>query len=157
MGRLAAGVAALVLLTPGAAAADMVFGTWTLDVARSKGFTFTCYVTTLDDLGNGKFRETVSGVRRDGTTLDQSSIMAFDGGDHLNGFAPGLTTAFTRIDDQRVMMVFKNKHKAYAMVMRTVSADGKTMTDIGDGTIVGKPFHTELVFERRKSTCVPKP
>lgn len=157
MARAAAGLISFALLMVPAAAADPVFGTWTLDVARSKGAVFTCYVTSLEDLGNGKFRETTSGLASDGSAIRQEAIMAFDGGDHLNGFAEGLTTSFTRIDEQRYMLIYKNRHKVYAMVMRTVSADGKTMIDTGDGTRDGKPFHTELVFTRRKTSCAPKP
>jgi hypothetical protein len=155
--RAAAGLIAFFLLTASAQAADPVFGTWTLDLSRSKGNTFTCYVTTLDDLGNGKFREIAKGIGIRGKVLNKDTVMAFDGGDHPNGFGEGLTTAFTRVDDQRYMMVFKNRRTTYAMVMRTVSADGKTMIDTGDGTIRGKPFHTELVFTRLESDCSSKP
>lgn len=156
MARAAAGLIAMVLLTVPASAADPVFGSWTLDTTRSKGQTFSCYVTTLDDLGNGKFRETATGLHRDGGTFHQDAIMAFDGGDHPNGFGEGLTTSYTRIDDQRYMMVFKDHHKTYAMVMRTVSPDGKSMLDTGDGSIKGKPYHTELLFARRKGECEAK-
>lgn len=157
MGRAAAGLAAFVLLTASAAAADPVFGTWTLDTARSKGSPFVCYVTTLEDLGNGRFREIASGVRPDGTGLTHDAVMAFDGGDHPNGLGNNNTTAFTRIDDQRYMRVFKREHKTYAIEMRTIAPDGNTMTATGDGTIEGKPFHAEMVFVRRQSVCQPKP
>lgn len=157
MARAAAGLISLALLTVPAAAGDPVFGTWTLDVVRSKGTVFTCYVTSLEDLGNGKFRETTSGLANDGSKVSQEAVMAFDGGDHPNGFGAELTTSFTRIDEQRYMLVYKNRHKVYSMVMRTISADGRTMIDTGDGTRGGKPFHTELVFTRRKTSCEPKP
>ncbi len=157
MRRAHAILAAALLTTGPALAADAVFGTWTLDPARSSppaGMAAdVCYVTTLEDVGNGKFRVTTMRVHGDGTTARQDAVFAFDGGDHPNGLGDGLTTAFTRIDDYRYAMVLKDHRKAIATVMRTISADGSAMTQIGDGAINGKPFHEALVFARKYSTC----
>ena len=146
-------IAATLLSTGSALAADPVFGTWTWDAAHSHAESAddTCYVTALEDLGNGKFRETTTRVRSNGEVIRQDTISAFDGGDHPNGLDG--TTAFTRIDAQRYVMVYKERGKAFSTAVRTISADGNTMTHVGDGTVKGKAFHDALVFERKDSTC----
>lgn len=157
MRRAHAIIAAALLTTGPALAADAVFGTWTLDPARSTpqaGLAAdVCYVTTLEDVGSGKFRLNTVRIHGDGTTARQDAVFAFDGGDHPNGLGDGLTTAFTRIDEHRYAMVLKDHHKAIATVMRTISDDGVTMTSVGNGAMNGKPFHETLVFARKDSTC----
>lgn len=157
MRRARAIIAAALLATGPAVAADPVFGTWTLDPARSSpqaGLAAdVCYVTMLEDVGGGKFRVNTQRIHGDGTTARQDAVFAFDGGDHPNGLGDGLTTAFTRIDEHRYAMVLKDHRKAIATVMRTIAADGTSMTQIGDGAINGKPFHEALVFVRKDSTC----
>ncbi len=138
-------------------AGDPVYGTWTVDVARSQyaAAADICYVTTLEDLGNGKFRLTSTRKRANGEVARQDTVSAFDGGDHPDG--SGGTTAFTRIDEHRYVMVLKDHGTPLATVMRTISDDGRTMTDVANGSKDGKPFHETLVFERKDSSCEATP
>jgi hypothetical protein len=151
-----AGLAAAVALTGAGSAGDAGFGDWRLDPARTAGSsaqTYTCYVERLDDLGNGKFRETSTRVRADGSVIRQETVSAFDGGDRANGLGDGQTTAFTRIDDRRYAMVFKDHGKGLGTAMRTISGDGGTMTHVGNGTLKGKPFRETLVFAHEEADC----
>jgi hypothetical protein len=148
--RAARAVLAAVFLAAGPACADPVIGTWTLSVKQSKSDD-VCYVTTLEDLGNGKFREAITRLRPGGETIRQDAIFAFDSLDHPSG--PTTSTAFTRIDDRRYVMVLKDHGKTVSNVMRTVTDDDNTMLHAENGTRNGRPYRADFVFERRDSSC----
>lgn len=158
MARLQAFAAAFVALMLPAAAADPVFGTWTwIPDGDAAAVPDKCYVTSLEDLGNGKFRETSTRVRTNGAVVKQDTVSAFDGFDHPSGLGDGMTAAFNRIDANRYAITLKKSGKSLATVMRTVSADGNAMTQVVNGSVDGKPFSEIQVFARKNSTCEAAP
>lgn len=158
MARRRAFAAALVALTLPAAATDPVFGTWTWVPDGDAGSaTDKCYVTSMEDLGNGKFRETSTRVRANGKVVKQDTVSAFDGFDHPSGLGNGMTAAFNRIDQNRYAITLKKDGKSLATVMRTVSADGNGMTQVVNGTADGKPFSEIQVFARKDGSCEGTP
>lgn len=132
------------------AAADPVFGSFTLDAAQSTG-SERCAVMALEDLRGGKFRLTGVRVNADGHLTRQDGVFAFDGGDHPDG--AGGTAAFARIDAQRYVVVTKGT--VHATAMRTLTDDGAMMTEIADGTDDGDAFHASRVYTRGAGTCAP--
>jgi hypothetical protein len=144
-------LALLALTVP--AAADPLFGTWTLVSQANSAAADRCYVTSLEDLGNGKFHETSTRVRFSGEVVKQDTISAFDGADHPSGLGAGITAAFDRIDQNRYVILVKKDGVNFTTVMRTVSDDGNSMTQVANGSVNGKPFSETLVFARKDSTC----
>ncbi len=127
-----------------------MFGSFTLDAAHSTGGE-RCAVMTLEDLGNGKFRLTGVRVGASGNAVRQDGIFAFDGGDHPDG--AGGSLAFTRVDEQRYVVVSKGPVRATAM--RTLTDDGATLTENADGIDDGDAFHASRVYTRGTGTCEP--
>ncbi len=144
--------AAIVVMTAPAVAADPIYGTWTW-LPQGNAGPDKCYVTSLEDLGNGKFRETSTRVRLNGEVVKQDTVSAFDGFDHPSGMGNGMTAAFNRVDANRYAITLKKAGQSLATVMRTVSPDGNTMTQMVNGTMNGKPFSETQVFVRENSTC----
>jgi hypothetical protein len=131
-----------------ALADDPVFGSFTLDPARSTGGD-VCAVMSLEDLGGGKFHMTAVRVAANGKTGHQDGVFAFDGGDHADG--AGGSLAFLRIDPQRYVVVSKGAVRSTAM--RTLSADGAVMTEIADGTDDDEAFRASRVYVRGAGSC----
>jgi len=134
-------------------AADSVVGTWTLDLAKSrfdpgpapKSQTRT-YAATADGIDL-----TVEGVAADGSKVSQHSSYKYDGKDYaITGAADYDTLSLKRIDANRVESEQKKGGKVVGHTVRTVSADGKTMTLDSKGTdSKGGKYKNVMVFDRK--------
>ena len=140
-------LAAVVVFSAPAVAADPFFGSFTLDATQSTSGE-RCATVMLEDLGNDKFRLTAVSVAGDGTVSQQDGVFAFDGGAHSLGKG---TLAFARIDEHRYAVVSKGAEQSTAV--RTLSDDGATMVENADGVRDDEPFHATRVFSRGIATC----
>jgi hypothetical protein len=143
-------LALLAVFAAPAFADDPVFGSFTLDPARSTGGD-VCATASLEDLGGGKFRMTAVRVGADGKAQHQEGVFAFDGGD---ADGTGGSLAFLRIDPQRYVVVSKGTVRSTAM--RTLSDDGAVMTERVDGTDDGDAFRASRVYIRGTGSCEGK-
>jgi hypothetical protein len=132
---------------------DSVVGTWTLDLAKSKfnpgpapkSQTRT-YAATADGIDL-----TVDGMAADGSKVSQHSSYKYDGKDYaMTGAADFDTLSVKRIDANRVESDQKKGGKVVGHTVRTVSADGKTMTLASKGTDAkGGKYDNVMVFDRK--------
>jgi hypothetical protein len=148
--------AALVVGSAAASAsgtADSVVGTWTLDLAKSKfdpgpapKSQTRIYAATADGIDL-----TVEGVAADGSKVSQHSSYKYDGKDYaITGAADFDTLSLKRIDANRVESEQKKAGKVVGHTVRTVSADGKTMTLTSQGTgSKGGKYDNVMVFDRK--------
>lgn len=134
-------------------AADSVVGTWTLDLAKSKfdpgpapKSQTRIYAATADGIDL-----TVEGVAADGAKVSQHSSYKYDGKDYaITGAADFDTLSLKRIDANRVESEQKKAGKVVGHTVRTVSADGKTMTLTSKGTdSKGGKYDNVMVFDRK--------
>jgi hypothetical protein len=128
-------------------------GTWTLNVAKSKydpgpvpkggTVTFSSKGTTITAAING-----VSGT---GEKLTWGYTGAIDGKDHpLKGSADGDAIVLRQINANSVETTYKLKGKTTLVNVRTVSADGKTMTVTTKGVnAAGQKVNNVQVFEKK--------
>jgi hypothetical protein len=134
-----------------AVAADAVFGSFTLDPARSSGGE-VCAVTSLEDLGGGKFHLTETRVTAAGKVERRNGVFAFDGGEHPVALADGIgRLSFLRIDEHRYVVVSLGSRHATAM--RTLTDDGAIMTETEDGVDDDEAFHALRVWVRGSGSC----
>lgn len=129
-------------------AADPMFGTWTLNVSKSKfsGAAPKSSVRTYAAQGD-KIAMTVKTVNADGTEVAQSATYALDGKDApFMGSSQWDTLAVTATGPNSASFVLKKKGKVVGTGTRTVSADGKTLTLAqGDAAKGGDT----MVFDRK--------
>jgi hypothetical protein len=135
------------------AQADPFAGTWTLNVARSKydpgpgpksgSATFATTGKTV--------KVVVDGVNAAGNKTHFEYSAAADGKDHpLSGNADGDTMSLRQISPSSVETTFKMKGKITVINVRTVSADGKTMTVTTKGTnAAGQKVNNLQVYEKK--------
>jgi hypothetical protein len=112
-------------IAPGPAGAHKISGTWELIEAHTS---------------NGSFTAT---FKSDGDGLDYSNQSAgwsakFDGKDYPATGQPGnATVSLKRIDEHSFEETLKRDGKPYAIETRTVSDDGKTMTEVQKDLRIG--------------------
>lgn len=133
--------------------ADPFSGTWTLNVAKSKydpgpapkvgSVTFTTVGKTV--------KAVITGVTGTGEKVLWEYSAAMDGKDHpLTGTADGDTIALKPINANSVETTYKLKGKVTLVNVRTVSADGKTLTVTTKGTNAqGQKVNNLQVFEKK--------
>ena len=132
---------------------DPFAGTWTLNVAKSKydpgpppksgGVVFSSKGTAIT--------AAITGVSATGENLKFGYTAMIDGKDHpLTGTADGDTIALRRINASSIETTYKLKGKVTLVNVRTVSADGKTMTVTTKGTTAaGEKVNNVQVFEKK--------
>jgi hypothetical protein len=156
--RIIVGVVAILVLvafaSPGRAQAPKgLAGTWKLNVAKSKfspGPGPKSMTITYTPAGE-VLKIMVDVVPAEGAAQHWEMSGAYDGKDYpVKGNPDVDTIAMKRIDDLRGESTFKKGGKVTAVNMRTLSADGKTLTITSKGTTsAGQPRHDVQVFERQ--------
>jgi len=146
-------VLVLVITAIGAFGADESLGTWKLNIGKSK-FNPTAPVkslTTTREAAEGGVKLTTTGEQADGTKINSSYTVKYDGNDYPVTGAPWDTISITQVDSNTFTTVTKKTGGKYKSTGRTViSKDGKTMTTTSKGiNAEGKPFNYTMVWEKQ--------
>ena len=133
-------------------AQDKIVGTWKLNVAKSKfspGPAPKSMTVTYTPSGES-LKIVVDLVPADGAKQHWEMSGKFDGSDGtITGNPNADTVTFKRLDANTAGSTFKLAGKVTATNLRTLSADGKTLTIESKGTTPdGKPRNDMQVFER---------
>ena len=150
----AAAFAALVFAgTTSAQSKDPVIGKWTLNVAKSKfdpGPAPKSIDVVLTGSGTDGIKLVFDGVSPTGDKVHWEYTGNYDGKDYpMTGNVEGDTVSLKRINANSVETTYKLKGKVTLVNVRTVSADGKTLTVTQKGTnAAGQKVNNLLVFDR---------
>ena len=141
-----------VTLTVWAQAPSQLFGTWKLNLAKSKfspGPPPKSMTVSYSAAGFG-MRIVVDVVPAEGAAQHWEMTPMYDGNDHkVAGNPDADTISIRRISDTQGESTFKKDKKVVAVNVRTLGSDGRTMTIETKGTTAdGKPRHDVAVFEK---------
>ena len=145
----------LAITSIGLFAADNSIGTWKRNIAKSKSTASTANpITSLTityEAIDGGAKSTVTGQRKDGTAINSSSSVKYDGKDTAVTGAPWDTTAVKQVDANTFTFESMKTGTKYHTTGRTViSKDGKTMTTTVKGTDAeGKPYTGTFVYDKQ--------
>jgi hypothetical protein len=127
------------------------FGTWIWMAAQSHADAsladYQCYVERLEDLGGGKFRLKDHRIRRNNQVIRTDATLEF-------GVAvpnrSGTTSTFEVTGPRGYTITLKREAEVTFVVSREISADGRTMTHIGQGTLSpgGPRVRNDFLFSR---------
>ncbi len=135
--------------------ADNSIGTWKLNVAKSK---YTPApknpiksITLVREAIDGGVKVTGTGERQDGTAINYSSSIKYDGKEYPATGAAWDTVSMKQIDGNTFTAENKKSGGKYHTKGRTViSKDGKTMTTTAKGTNAeGQPTSSTLIYEKQ--------
>ena len=142
------------------AATDPFVGTWKLNTKRSKfapgAPSFILGAIQIESAGNG-LKSTASGADGQGISSDFTFSCQLDGTPctvtpatiPMRSISAVDTITLKRIDPNIIMATGTKNGKPVYSDRRAVSADGKTMTVVRDGTTpVGKKYESTIVLER---------
>jgi hypothetical protein len=141
-------------LVGAAQAPQSTLGTWKLNVAKSKyspGPAPRSQTTRIETVPGGGAKFTVDAVDAAGKSTRQEYVTMFDGKDtEVKGAAAPTTRTYSRIDDRGYQYVERVNGKVTTTTRSTISADGKTRTNVGTGTGAdGKPVNNTTVYGRQ--------
>lgn len=136
-----------------AAQADPFAGTWTLNVAKSKydpGPAPKSGTVTFTSTGK-TVKGVIDGVAGTGEKMHWEYSAALDGKDHpMTGSPDGDTISLKALGANSIETTYKLKGKVTVVNVRTVSADGKTLTVTTKGTNAqGQKVNNLQVFEKK--------
>ena len=145
---------ALAITTVAAFGADNSIGTWKLNVEKSKYTPAPMPIKSLTstrEAMEGGAKVTTTGVQADGTPINSTAAVKYDGKDTKVTGAPWDTIAVKQVDANTLTAVTKQTNGKYTATGRTViSKDGKTMTTTTKGTNAeGQPFSASLVYDKQ--------
>lgn len=156
------GLSVLLVGSGVAQAADSWLGNWKLNVAKSKfspGPAPKSQISHFEAVSGGAVKITVETVDpytnriglQSGKTIHTEIVTMFDGKEaEYKGAAVPETRAYTRIDDHNFEFVSRVKGKVTLTTRTTVSADGKTRTNVTTGMDAdGKPVNNTAVYDRQ--------
>lgn len=131
---------------------DPGMGTWKLNLEKSKfqpGPAHKSVVVKFEPAGKG-VKNTTDVVNAQGVKSSVVYTAYYDGKDHpLTGSAIADTLTLKKLDGGKVERVDKKGGKVVQTFVRSVSADGKTMTVTQKGSNAkGEPFDNVLVLEK---------
>jgi hypothetical protein len=146
-------MAVAMLLATTIDAKDVISGTWTLNVAKSKyatGAPPKSQVTVLEERDGG-LHEIVTRVNADGTTTKWDLFAKYDGkAVKVTGDPSRDAVALQKIDDHTVDVTNKKGNMVTTHMRIVVAADGKTRTNTVTGTDAnGKAFKSVMLFDRK--------
>jgi hypothetical protein len=147
-------VAAIFAAVVSAQAPKGLAGTWKLDVAKSKfspGPAPKSMTITYTPGPGDTMKIVVDVTPGDGTAAQHWEMSGgYDGKDNpVTGNPNADTISMKRVDDMHGESTFKKAGKVSATNMRTLSADGKTLTIVSKGTTAdGKPRMDTQVFTK---------
>jgi hypothetical protein len=136
-----------------AQAKDPVFGKWTLNTAKSKynpGPPAKSAVGVFSASGADGVKAVFDGVTGTGEKIHWEYTGNHDGKDYpITGNPDGDTIVLKRINANSVETTYKKDGKPTLVNVRTVSADGKTLTVTQKGTNAqGQKVDNVLIFEK---------
>jgi hypothetical protein len=145
---------ALAITAIAALGADNSMGTWKLNVEKS---TYTPApmpiksLTTVREAGNGGVKVTTTGEQADGTPINSTASVKYDGHDYPFTGAPWDSMSIKQIDANTFAAESKQSNGKYHATGKTVVAqDGKTMTTTTKGTnAAGVPFTAVFVYDKQ--------
>jgi hypothetical protein len=135
--------------------ADNSIGTWKRNVAKSKSTPPVTNpiksLTVVNEASDGGVKVTVTGERQDGTPINSSYSIKYDGKEYPVTGAPWDTVSMKQIDANTFTSEVKKTGGKYHATGRTViSKDGKTMTTTTKGTNAeGQPSSGTLIYEKQ--------
>jgi hypothetical protein len=139
---------------------DPFFGTWTLNVAKSKfdpGPPVRSRTVTVEPAGDG-VRWSIEQIDANGNPGTVVETLKFDGKDYprtvagsLGGSRAGDTIALQRVDAYTLEETLKKDGQVVATLRQVVSRDGKerTATQMTGTNAAGQPIHNVLVFDKQ--------
>jgi hypothetical protein len=135
--------------------ADNSIGTWKGNVAKFKSTPPVTNpiksLTVVNEASDGGVKVTVTGERQDGTPINSSYSIKYDGKEYPVTGAPWDTVSMKQIDANTFTSEVKKTGGKYHATRRTViSKDGKTMTTTTKGTNAeGQPSSGALIYEKQ--------
>ena len=143
------------ITTIGVFGADNSIGTWKRNVAKSKSTPSMPNpiksLTTVREASDGGVKVTSTGERQDGTAINSSYTVKYDGKEYPVTGAPWDTISVKQVDANTFTSEAKKTGGKYHSKGRMViSKDGKTMTLTTKGTNAeGKPSSGTLIYEKQ--------
>jgi len=146
--------AILTAATSIAAAADPLFGTWQLNLAKSKfspGPAPKSMARTYAESAQGTITLTTTTTSADGKTGTATYTYKSDGKAYpVSGSADADMAAVTRVNSLTANFKQMRTGATIATGVRTLSKDGKTLTVAQKGTHAsGAPFDDVMVYDRQ--------
>jgi len=135
--------------------ADNSIGTWKGNVAKFKSTPPVTNpiksLTVVNEASDGGVKVTVTGERQDGTPINSSYSIKYDGKEYPVTGAPWDTVSMKQIGANTFTSEVKKTGGKYHATGRTViSKDGKTMTTTTKGTNAeGQPTSGTLIYEKQ--------
>jgi len=139
----------------GMVGADNSIGTWKRNIAKSTSTPPSKNpiksLTLLYEASDGGSKLTVTGERQDGTAINTTSTVKYDGKKYPVTGAPWDTVSVKQIDANT--FTFENQKtggKYHSKGRSVVSNDGKTMTSTTKGANAeGKPTSGKYIYEKQ--------
>ena len=146
-------MAGLLMLVGSLMAADLVVGTWNLNISKSKfspGPPPQSATVTYEESGNG-IKRTGQTVNAEGNKTSFEYTAQYDGKEYpITGNPNADTISLKRVNDRTVEGTLKKDGKVVTTTRRVVSSDGKTMTLTITGTNAqGQKVKNVQVFEKQ--------
>jgi hypothetical protein len=135
--------------------ADGLVGTWKRNIAKSKTTPPNTNpiksLTSVNEASDGGIEVTVTGELQNGTPINSSYTVKYDGKEYPVTGAPWDTVSMKQINANA--FTFENKKtggKYHSMSRIVISKDGKTLTFTTKGTNAeGQPFSGKYVDEKQ--------
>ncbi|MGA2431608.1 MAG: hypothetical protein ABSH13_24140 [Candidatus Acidiferrum sp.] len=150
-------VVALCLAVPSLMLAqdNPILGTWKLNLEKSKftGMPTPKSLTRSVSADGDSVKYSYEGTGADGAALAYGFTVKYDGKDYpVTGSTPPFGAdqiAIKKLTSHKYSAVLKKGDKAVGGSTVTISADGKTATLIGKGTIDGKAASSTQVYDKQ--------
>ena len=145
----------LAIMSIGMFGANNSIGTWKMNVAKSKSTPADSNpiksLTLVREAIDGGVKVTGTGERKDGTAINSSSSVKYDGKEYPYTGAAWDTISMKQIDANTFTNEVKKTGGKYHTTGRIViSKDGKTMTLTTKGTNAeGQPSSAKLIYEKQ--------
>lgn len=150
------GVLSLFVLSVAASAADdPLYGTWKLNLAKSKYSSGSrapqSQTWTYEASGANGVKFTNDTVQADGRSSHEEYTAAYDGKDYpITGNRNADTVSMKRIDANTTERTLKKDGQVTSIIRRVVSKDGKTLTVTSEGTgAQGQAVNNVTVFDKQ--------
>lgn len=128
-------------------------GTWKQNIAKSTfdGPANRSQIARYEAVPGGGLKIVTDLVDAAGKTTHTETVTMLDGKEAVRkGTAQPTTRAYTRIDDRTIQWVERVNGKVTTTTRVTLSADGKTRTNVVTGTnVAGQPVNTTSVWDRQ--------
>jgi hypothetical protein len=134
--------------------ADNSVGTWKRNVQKSKSTPVANPITSLTivrEAVEGGVKVTATGQRQDGTSINASYTVKYNGLEYPVTGASWDTTSMKQVNANTFTTENKKKDGKYHTTGRTtISKDGKKMTVTAKGTDdEGKPYSATTIYEKQ--------